>query len=548
MNRLLIPGDHSAVRSEALRLDNVATALLAIANTLSLVANEDTTVGESVDVIRTRTEAASTAVRAVYPRYQTTSSALREYAVALEDTKKRAADASSRIDAEEDFISDSNFALMSLRSDEMDATTLTTGDGAEELRTIHLRMRELNQDIEAAQSRLATARNNYDDAFNDWHTAAQVASEKIRPVLSDLNDTFFDRFVAGIESIGEFIAGIAVWLAEVLVAIVAYAIILVTALMAIVIMLVLAIVLLSFAGILVPLLALGIIDLNQLLDLMILVTMFLLPILMPVIGLLLAVEILAPTPEVVQKKPFGGEMTDRGTKTNTAYLIENNGVIDDAGGDASTEIEITLVIDEDGNRLWRVTLPSTQDWQFDGDNGSLNDTGSNLALMMSPQQSAAYERAVLEAMSQAGIGPDEPVMLIGWSQGGILAGKLASNPTLPYNIEAIVVAGSPIDHMNIPQTGDRAVSVLSIQHEGDMVHRLDGVAGRTDEHWATVTVPPPPDQPAHGNESYAITAAEVDGYANNHIAAVRDEQDKFFSDNELNYRYSASEEDISVIQ
>jgi len=58
------------------------------------------------------------------------------------------------------------------------------------------------------------------------------------------------------------------------------------------------------------------------------------------------------------------------------------------------------------------------------------------------------------------VGPDDPVMLTGWSQGGIMAGTLASDPDCAFNIQAIFVSGAPIDAMNIPDS----VSVLSVQH------------------------------------------------------------------------------------
>lgn len=51
---------------------------------------------------------------------------------------------------------------------------------------------------------------------------------------------------------------------------------------------------------------------------------------------------------------------------------------------------------------------------------------------------------VAEAMRQAGIGKDEPVALIGHSQGGIVAATLASDWAEEYTIEHVVTAGSPV--------------------------------------------------------------------------------------------------------
>ena len=148
----------------------------------------------------------------------------------------------------------------------------------------------------------------------------------------------------------------------------------------------------------------------------------------------------------------------------------------------------TPALDENGNPIWRVTLPSTQDWQIPpltpglGDHGGVNDLGSNLALILTPDQQAAYERAVLVAMREAGIGPSDSVMLVGWSQGGILAGAIASDPNSGFNVRAIAVAGAPIDHMQIPDS----VAVLAFQHDGDHVPRLDGTPPHQGANWATV--------------------------------------------------------------
>jgi pimeloyl-ACP methyl ester carboxylesterase len=73
-------------------------------------------------------------------------------------------------------------------------------------------------------------------------------------------------------------------------------------------------------------------------------------------------------------------------------------------------------------------------------------------------------------MQQAGVGPDDPVMLVGFSQGGIMAGHLAAYNS-DYNWDAVVVAGAPIDSMPIPSS----TTVVSVQHDGDLVPRLDSV-------------------------------------------------------------------------
>lgn len=136
-----------------------------------------------------------------------------------------------------------------------------------------------------------------------------------------------------------------------------------------------------------------------------------------------------------------------------------------------TVIKVTKVVGVDGSVRWRVVLPSTQEWltTWPGvDRGMTNDLDANIALMLTPMLKTQYERGVLEALAQAEVQREDPVMLVGFSQGGIMAGHLAAYNT-SYNWESIVVSGAPIDGMPIPAH----TSVVSVQHRGDPVHHLD---------------------------------------------------------------------------
>jgi poly(3-hydroxybutyrate) depolymerase len=180
----------------------------------------------------------------------------------------------------------------------------------------------------------------------------------------------------------------------------------------------------------------------------------------------------------------------------------------------------------------------------------MNDLDSNLALMLTPSQQAAYERAVIQAMLDAGIGPDVPVMLTGWSQGGILAGKMAADPNSPFNIQAIYVSGAPIDSMNIPDS----VSVISVQHTDDPVTKLDSFTqpGHQGPNWVTVTQDPPLDKKGnpmeqHDSISYAGTGDRyVDQSSDPRVNEIKDKQDMFFSDHEVVHIYEGSEQPVPL--
>ena len=73
-------------------------------------------------------------------------------------------------------------------------------------------------------------------------------------------------------------------------------------------------------------------------------------------------------------------------------------------------------------------------------------------------------------MRDAGIGSDEPVLLVGHSQGGIEAAWIASHSS-EFSVTQVVTAGSPIAVLGDYPAGTQ---VLSLEHHGDVVPLLDG--------------------------------------------------------------------------
>lgn len=207
-------------------------------------------------------------------------------------------------------------------------------------------------------------------------------------------------------------------------------------------------------------------------------------------------------------------------------LVAVNTTTDAMGGQDATVIDIKQVRAADGSTHWVVSLPSTQPWEFDGPHGAMNDRDSNLALMMdNPVFRGQYERAVLQAMKEAGIPAGADVVLTGFSQGGIMAANLAADPTFPYKPLAVVTNGSPVDNFAVPPH----VPVYAFQHASDVVPMTDGSAvavpglpGLAPIHvpHTPITVLPPnmhqitlPDPPgkhlfdAHDNDAYAESVA-----------------------------------------
>lgn len=196
------------------------------------------------------------------------------------------------------------------------------------------------------------------------------------------------------------------------------------------------------------------------------------------------------------------ERSQEVTRLSTlADLVSVNGTTDGMGGADQTVIDIKKIVGSDGMERWVVSLPSTQDWQLGPDAGALNDRDSNIALMMdNPALRTAYERAVLEAMSDAGVPPGSDVVLTGFSQGGIMAANLASDRTFPYNTVGVVTNGSPIDSFDVP----RDVPVYAFQHVTDVVPTLDGNAFDEIPSNVNRVLMPGPASPidAHNNKAY----------------------------------------------
>lgn len=150
----------------------------------------------------------------------------------------------------------------------------------------------------------------------------------------------------------------------------------------------------------------------------------------------------------------------------------------------------------DGSRSWLVVVPGT-----DGQPDSPFGWEQNLELMSSDQRQrreADSARMVAQAMERAGIGRNEPVGIIGHSQGGIVAATIASDWSNRFNIHHIVTAGSPIANHPIPSR----TWVTSVEMDNELVAALDGKPNPVTDHWLTIrgsvhelaspATPPPP--------------------------------------------------------
>jgi len=143
------------------------------------------------------------------------------------------------------------------------------------------------------------------------------------------------------------------------------------------------------------------------------------------------------------------------------------------------------------------------------------------ALRIAGADSGAGERAVREAMSEAGVGPDDPVLAVGYSGGGVIAAKLAAEPEL--NAVGAINLGGPVASAPTRE----GVGLLSIEHEEDLVPAIGGAGHPSPDRVTVSRSVLDADReydavlPAHELVRYRETAALVDASEEERLASFR---------------------------
>ena len=129
------------------------------------------------------------------------------------------------------------------------------------------------------------------------------------------------------------------------------------------------------------------------------------------------------------------------------------------------------------------------------------DLAASVQQLAEPE-AAGSQAAVEEALRAAGVKPTDELVVAGYSQGGMVAGALASG-TGGFNVSAIVTLGAPIAQLELPAD----TAVMAIEHSNDVIPALSGAINPLTENWVTV-----------GREidlqlgQSALTAHELDAY------------------------------------
>ncbi|GGL77537.1 hypothetical protein HUN58_17405 [Curtobacterium sp. Csp1] len=197
--------------------------------------------------------------------------------------------------------------------------------------------------------------------------------------------------------------------------------------------------------------------------------------------------------------------------TDLQSLLASAGQIDAVGQQDFGDIRITKVVGPDGIERYTVQIPSTQSWDPVAGRAP-NDLTSDVHAMRYGSNTALAE-AVKDAMRREGI-VDQPVMLVGFSLGGITAGAIAADPD-GFNVQQVVTAGSPVGAMRIPDT----THVTSFESTSDPVAALDGTLNPARPSWQTIRG----DAPIKADEDIPM-ASVVDAHDANRYAVMAQQQ------------------------
>lgn len=167
-----------------------------------------------------------------------------------------------------------------------------------------------------------------------------------------------------------------------------------------------------------------------------------------------------------------------------------------SGSPANGTVEVQTIRGADVSVRHVAYLPGTDDfngpWDQDGD---VRDLETDLDLAAGRPD--AYVPGIREALHRAGVGPDEPVLLVGHSLGGMAAAALVADGG--FRFTGAVTAGSPTAQV----TGfPEGTHVLSLEQRGDVVPELDGAPNRDSVEQTTVRFDADPPRGVLGHHSY----------------------------------------------
>lgn len=216
---------------------------------------------------------------------------------------------------------------------------------------------------------------------------------------------------------------------------------------------------------------------------------------------------------------------------------------DDPGRGDDNNIDVRKVIGADGTVSYIVDIPGTRVWNAPGEKTSnANDLGTNLNAMAG--NPTILEKGIQEALRRSGVGPHDPVMLVGHSQGGIVAARTANDfvSSGQYNVTHVITAGSPIGRIPVPDS----VQVLSLENRNDIVPHLDASDNPDTANRTTVTFDHQTETIAGNHKiagNYSDIAKQLDSSHDSSVEAFKKSMGNFTGGSQVEtYRYKVERE------
>jgi hypothetical protein len=181
------------------------------------------------------------------------------------------------------------------------------------------------------------------------------------------------------------------------------------------------------------------------------------------------------------------------------HLHEVAGLSGRPDSPANGTVEVQTITGPDGRVRHVLYLPGTDDfnapWDQDAD---VRDLETDLDSMTG--QPDAYQQGILDALDLAGVGKDEPVLVVGHSLGGMEAAAMLAGHG-GYHVTDVVTAGSPTAQVPGFPSGSH---VLSLEQRGDIVPELDGAPNPDSVEQTTVTFDAHPEGGIEAHHSYGV--------------------------------------------
>ena len=223
---------------------------------------------------------------------------------------------------------------------------------------------------------------------------------------------------------------------------------------------------------------------------------------------------------------LGSDLSERTAPRRLADLVDQ---LADRNETEPGEVSISFVTGADGRRRAIVDIPGTKSWT-PGPSDDITSLSTNARAIVGAPTS--YEQGVLRAMGESGIRPDDEVMLVGHSEGGMVAVNTARDAVAGkrFTVTHVVTAGSPVGRTvdDVPAS----VRVLALENRADVVPHLDGADNPDRPNVTTVAFSADHGDIVHNHalrESYALGAADCDASNDASVRAFLDSADGFLS-------------------